>query len=409
MGIRLLSFIVLIVPLLPVNLGWCQENSLPPQVDLSTEFRKLALPPRVQGNRDVCSLFAMTGLASFEYARSQPDVHTPLSEEYLIWAAQKATGKSGDQAMFYEAVCGLNRLGICADRLMPYANTTDAHRRPSAQAQAEAHLLSERWNVIWIKRWDLKNPLTDHQLHQIKAALAAHHPVACGMRWPKKDQGSRLMHVLSPAEVEDGHSILMTGYVEDPVEIGGGKFLFRNSWGTGWGNHGYGEMSFGYARAYMNDGLWMHFEKERGEVPTWHYEAESLPIVVLQHCDTNPQKMSDFHGAMWSGGTQLFCGASRGGFVELGFDVGKPGRYRVRVLATAAPDFAIVRIGFPGGQKSHEFDLYSGRVSPSGPLEIGQFDFNAARYVLRFAAIDKNRSSEGYRFGIDAIDLMLVK
>ena len=40
--------------------------------------------------------------------------------------------------------------------------------------------------------------------------------------------------------------------------IGGGKFLFTQQLGAGWGNHGYGEMSFGYARAYTNDAVWMH-------------------------------------------------------------------------------------------------------------------------------------------------------
>ena len=95
--------------------------------------------------------------------------------------------------------------------------------------------------------------------------------------------------------------------------------------------------------------------------------------------------------------------------MDLGFDVTQPGRYRVRVLATAAPDFGIVRIGFPGVQRASDFDLYSGRVCPSGPLEIGTFDFTVGRKVLRVTSIDKNRSSQGYQFGIDAIDLFLVK
>lgn len=392
------------------NRASSEEKPLPARVDLSAEFDELALPPRAQGNRDVCSLFAVTGLVNFEYARSQPDSHTRLSEEFLIWAARKATGKTGDQAMFYEAVCGLNRLGICADRLMPYANTADAHRKPSAEALADARRLSERWNVVWIKRWDVTNPLTDRQVHELKQALADHHPVACGMRWPKQDRdGHELLKVLPASDVEDGHSVLLTGYVDDPHQHGGGTILFRNSFGAGWGNHGYGEMSVGYARAYANDALWMHFGPEGSEVPTWRYEAESMPVIAREHCETKPQKMQEFHGPMWSGGAQLFCGASHRGFVELDFDVVRPGRYRVRVLATAAPDFGIIRIEFPAVARSRDFDLYSGRVCPSGSLELGTFDLNAAHYALRFTSVDKNRSSLDYRFGIDAIDLISVK
>ena len=33
---------------------------------------------------------------------------------------------TGDQAMFYQAIHGLNVLGICSDELMPYASTADA-------------------------------------------------------------------------------------------------------------------------------------------------------------------------------------------------------------------------------------------------------------------------------------------
>jgi len=406
----ILQVIAAVVLLSPAGTAWSNDKTLPAQVDLSVEFDKLALPPRAQGDRDVCSLFAVTGMANFEYARSQPDSHAQLSEEFLIWAARKATGKTHDQSMFYEAICGLNRLGISSDKLMPYAHASDAHRKPSAPATADARTLSERWRVVWIKRWDLKNPLTDHQFHELKQALAGHHPVACGMRWPKNDKDShQLMKVLPASAVEDGHSVLFTGYVDDPHLAGGGKFLFRNSWGPDWGRHGYGEMCYGYARAYTNDSVWMHFGAEGSEVPTLHFEAESLPIVARQHCDTKPQKMKDYAGPMWSGGTQLFCGAESGGFVDLSFDVAKPGRYRVRVLATAAPDFGIVRIGFPGGQRAHDVDLYSGRVCPSGSLELGDFDFTARNYVLRFTSIGKNKSSEGYRFGIDAIDLLAVK
>jgi hypothetical protein len=45
-----------------------------------------------------------------------------LSVEFSIWASNKAAGESGDQAMFYKAVQGLNVFGICnlyAGRVCP--------------------------------------------------------------------------------------------------------------------------------------------------------------------------------------------------------------------------------------------------------------------------------------------------
>lgn len=110
---------------------------------------------------------------------------------------------------------------------------------------------------------------------------------------------------------------------------------------------------------------------------------------------------------MWSGGKQLFCITHKDGFVELSFPVARAGRYRVRVLATAAPDFAKVRVTLDGHTVAPDFDLYCGMVSPAGSLEMGTHELAAGRHRLRFTAVGRNPASTGYRFGIDAIDLLL--
>lgn len=153
-----------------------ERDHLPGKINLVPEFQELGLAPRAQKPRDTCSLFAITALADFEYARSTSRPHKRLSEEFLIWAANEATGLKGDPAMFYEAVHGLNALGICTEELMPYSDTTDAKRKPSSAALADAKVRSGRWQVQWIRRWDLKCPLSDTEVLAIKNALAQGHP-----------------------------------------------------------------------------------------------------------------------------------------------------------------------------------------------------------------------------------------
>ena len=308
---------------------------------LLAHFEEFGLTPLAQGDRDVCSLFAITALAEYEYARQTTGPHARLSEEYLIWAAKKANGKTGDQAMFYEAVHGLNQLGICPADEMRYTDKPDPHRKPSTEALAESQPLRQRWQAEWIKRWSLDSALTDRELLEIKRALADGHPVACGLRWPKKLHGSELLAVPPPHEVFDGHSIALVGYEDDPAKPGGGAFLFRNSFGPAWGNHGYGVMSYAYVRAYANDALWLRLGPPGSEVPTVRYEAESMPVLAKAKSTASSQSMSDFQRAMWSGGRQLFCSAERGGSIDLGFEVPVAGSYRIRVLATAAPDFGV--------------------------------------------------------------------
>jgi Papain family cysteine protease len=385
------------------------QKTLPRSVSLIAEFNKFGLVPRAQGERDTCSLFAITSLAEFECARQSPQATMRLSEEFLIWAGNEASGLKGDQAMFYKAVHGLNTYGICAEERMPYANKSEPKRRPSAQALTDAKERSVRWKVEWVKRWSLERPLTDAEMLNIKKALAAGHPVACGFRWPKALKGHEILEVLPVDKVFDGHSVALVGYEDNPQKAGGGIFWFRNSYGPRWGDNGYGAMCYAYARAYANDALWLQYAPPHSEVPVERFEAETLQVLASQKCATNAQKMDAWGGRMWSKGEQLFCAAQKGGFVELGFTVHKAGRYRLRVLATAAPDFGRIRMALDGKALERDFDLYCGKISPAGSLELGTHDFSAGPHRLRFTATGKNIASANFFIGLDAVDLLAAK
>ena len=230
---------------------------LPNKISLIPEFQNLGFSPRAQGRRDACSLFAITALAEFEYAKNNPAPPKPFSEEFLIWAVNRTRRANRDQAKFDEAVRGLNAFGITSEEMMPYASTHDPRRKPSLAAIKDARSRSKRWKVLWIKRWDPKTGLREPQMLAIKKALATGHPVACGLRWPKSEKGPQVLEVPPPNRVYDGHSILFVGYKDNPERRGGGVFLFRNSNGPHWGNKGYGTMSYAYARRYANDALWL--------------------------------------------------------------------------------------------------------------------------------------------------------
>jgi hypothetical protein len=379
----------------------------PGTVDLGPEFQKFGLAPLQQGDRGDCSLFAITALAELELAKSAPGDVKRLSEEFLIWAAHAASGTTADdQAMFYQAAHGLNVYGICTSKLMPYASARDPGRKPSHEALIDARLLSERWKIHWIKRWDVKTGLNAGELVEIKQALAHGHPVACGLRWPKKLDGHEILHVPSAHEVEDGHSIAFTGYEDDARKPGGGVLFFRNSFGPKWGNHGYGLMSYAYAGAYGNDAIWLKLGAPHSEKPRVRFEAESLLILARGRCECSRQDMKDWGRGMWSRGEQLVSAAENGGFVQLGMKVEQAGKYRVRVLATAAPDFGKIHVAIDGHAAGGEFDLYCGRVSPSGSLELGNHQLAAGQHHLRFTVAGKNPSSTGHLFGVDAIDLL---
>jgi hypothetical protein len=378
----------------------------PREADLKPQFDKFGLEARLQGGRGACTLFAVTALADFEYARKMGGPPHPFSEEYLVWSTHDASNRKDDSAVIFRAVHFLNQLGICADQYMPYAGKKeDAITDPSAEARANAKLHAGRWKVHWIRRLDFKQRLTDNELRAIKKALIAGHPVAISMALPKKLKGASLLEVPAADAVGYGHSIALVGY-SDNDKPGGGVLHFRNSWGPGWGTAGYGELSYAYARAYLYDAVWLEYGPEHSEQPLVRFEAETLPVLRKDQCDARSQDMKGFDGRLWSQGKQLFCVAKNGGWVELGFNVAKAGRYRLRALATAAPDYGKVRVALDGKTVGKLFDLYCDRVSPSDSLELGTVELTAGRHTLRFTAVDKREVSSNYFFGIDAIDLL---
>ncbi len=131
-----------------------------------------------------------------------------------------------------------------------------------------------------------------------------------------------------------------------------------------------------------------------------------MTVATKERCSAGPQKMKNYGSRMWSGGAQLFCGAEKDGFVELDFEVQRAGRYRLRMLATAAPDFGIVRAALDGTRLPPQFDLFSGRVSPAGSLELGDHEFSEGHHRLRVTAIGKNAVSKGFSFGLDTVDFL---
>jgi hypothetical protein len=387
---------------------FAQSPSLPDSVSLIQERNEGKLTPKAQGARDTCSLFAIAAAAEFELAKESAGPHRRLSEEFLIWASKEACAKQHEQAMFYEAVHGLNSFGICSEDLMPYAEKDAAHK-PSAAALADGKQRSARWSAQWIRRWNVSTPLSDNELRSIKEALAAGHPVACGLRWPKSLNRHEVLDVPAPEQVFDGHSIAFVGYEDDARKSGGGTFTFCNSVGPRWGNNGYGVMSYAYVRAYANDALWLKLGAPGSEVPIERFEAESLEVSNKDRCGVRSKEMLQWGSSMWSHGAHLLCGAQQGGFVELRCRVQTAGRYRLRVLATAAPDFGIVSVALDGKPFDQNFDLYSGRVCPAGSLELGTVDLPAGPLRLRFTAQSKNPASANFHFGLDTIDLLPVK
>src|SRR5262249_22109374 len=100
--------------------------------------------------------------------------------------------------------------------------------------------------------------VNDAQLAEIKKTLRSGWPVCSGNLWPKATEwdAGDVLHIAPRDGMRDGHSVLLVGYKDDPALPGGGAFIFRN---TSRASHD-GYMTYEYAKAYMNDAVWIDYE-----------------------------------------------------------------------------------------------------------------------------------------------------
>lgn len=245
-----------------------------PEVDLRPEIRSRGLQVREQGNRGTCTVFATTFLIEYQRA-GMTGAHggDALSEEYLNWAGNKATGEDSDGGFFTKFISGYQAWGIARSMSMPYRATYNPQHpaTPSAATIAAAKaMFPVRYPFTILKVWDDTKGMTRAELQSVLTTLRSGRPVATGIWWLTKFatvtvDGVPLLKdyprsanthpnpALNP--MFDGHSIDLVGFRESRVFPGGGYFIFRNSMGTNFGNAGYGFVSFQYLRAYANDAI----------------------------------------------------------------------------------------------------------------------------------------------------------
>lgn len=240
-------------------------NDLPASVDLRPAFSKWGLTARAQGSRGTCSVFTLTGALEFAAANERQHGER-FSVEFLNWGANRIVHEDVDGGFFSDLWSAFAQYGICPEQTFPYRDQFEPALAPAPEAQAEAKAkLALHLRQHWIKEWNVKTGLTEDQLQSIKRTLQQGWPVCGGFRWPKHPQWTNDVLQLCPAEaVFDGHSVLLVGYREDAGQPGGGVLLFRNS--NNAAHDGY--MPYDYARAYMNDAIWI--DAEPPAPPTRH-------------------------------------------------------------------------------------------------------------------------------------------
>ncbi len=195
-----------------------------------------AIPIRNQGNRGTCVAFAST--AALEYWLLKNGALQRMSEQFLYWNCKNNDGIPTTSGTWIKVAAQLvQRDGVCTAATWPYnpnpipGNEAQNPAPPGAQAQA----LAFRTRVTLLP----PTSVTD-----IKIALAADRWVPFSIpvynSWYQSAQVRLTGDITNPIPGEvraGGHAMCIVGCMDlpDRPELGGGRFILRNSWGPTWG------------------------------------------------------------------------------------------------------------------------------------------------------------------------------
>lgn len=213
---------------------------------------------RDQGGRGTCVAFASAALFEFHRCDASDDAHRH-SEQFLFWACKQRDGFPDKDASFLavarEVLCVV---GLCRDRTWPYADVSipgnPGHHPPPGKAETEAAANTRQLGQC------LDDPKDPARLCRL---LDKGRPVAVGVEtfdawdYPNATMYGEIYMPLPNETRDGGHAVVIVGYELREGIPGGGRFIFRNSWGSGWAANGdfgpgYGTLFFDYLR---NHGL----------------------------------------------------------------------------------------------------------------------------------------------------------
>ena len=239
-----------------------KDPILLPEMDLRPRIKDMNLKVKRQGRRPSCAVFSV--VSALEYLNAETSGRgESLSEEYLIWATAKVTGRIGtnerqvvlqDQDFGFlltDVVAALRSYGISSLESMPNSYSG----RMAAIAEPPPELVAEARGRLSVRMHPLPHADRRSMLLAFVHILNDGIPFCVGVQWPTEATSRSGVLDRQRAMGNYAHAVAIMGYRCPDGRPESLRFIFKNSWGQGWGMGGYGEMSYDYLSKYLLDAL----------------------------------------------------------------------------------------------------------------------------------------------------------
>jgi C1A family cysteine protease len=240
-------------------------GGLPSKVDL----RQWCSPVEDQESIGSCTAHAGVGLVEY-FERRAFGKHVDASRLFLYKATRNIMHEAGDTGGFLRSTMqALCTFGTPPEEYWPY-DVEKFDKEPTAFCYA----FGQNYKAISYYRYDPSGTDKKELLGRIKKNLAAGLPSMFGFTvYSSIQQANNTGEIPFPAKgekVEGGHAIDAVGY-DDGMKIKNtnlkgpetsGAFLIRNSWGTSWGDKGYGWLPYEYVLRGLATDWWSILKNE---------------------------------------------------------------------------------------------------------------------------------------------------
>lgn len=223
----------------------------------------------IENQSSLGSCTAQAGVGLLEYYENRAfGRHLDASRLFLYKATRNLLGWTGDTGAWLRTTMqAMVVFGVPPERYMPYA-ISEFDEEPSAFCYSFA----QSYKSIRYYRLDSPGISGKKLLQRVKGFIKAGYPSMFGFTVYNfgNDKGEFAYPGVNDT-TKGGHAVIAIGY-DDSRKVGSekGALKVRNSWGTDWGENGYGWLPYRYVEDGLAVDFWSLFKADY--IPTGQFQ-----------------------------------------------------------------------------------------------------------------------------------------